>query len=136
MLIAIRLLHQVAERSEGPFVHGHYLKATVIRSDCHSTGKVPVQQADLHCTFLSFPYFSFQAPSSTPLQQNLHLHPSRGLLQTVHLLESTKFRDAEQAICKLSRSNRYGKFIHVPQVWSIAIGRGKVLLYVGIYIMC
>ena len=74
---------------------------------------------------MNFPYFAFQAPS-VPGQQDARLHPSKGLLQTVHLLESTKSRDAEQAICKLGRSNRFGKFIHVPQVWSIAIGSGRL----------
>lgn len=124
MLIALRLLHQVAEKSEEPYVHGHYLKPTVIRGDCNSTGKTTAQQEDRHCTFISFPYFSFQAPFAIPVQKNTHLHPPRGLLQTVHLLESTKSRDSEQAICKLNRANRFGKFIHVPQVWSIAIGSG------------
>jgi hypothetical protein len=136
MLIALRLLRKVAEKSEAPYIHGHYLKATVLRGDSHNNDKPEVSQSDRHCTFINFPYFSFQAPSSIPQQEATHHHLPVGLLQTVHLLESTKFRDAEQAICKLNRPNRFGKAIHVSQLWSIAIGSGLFLRWFKRCVSC
>lgn len=124
MLLALRLLRQVAEKSEMPYVHGHFLKMTVLRGDSHSTDKAKVKQPDRHCTFVNFPYFAFQVPPAIPRQQDGRLHFPLGLLQTVHFLESTRSRDSEQAICKLRRPNRFGKAIHIPQVWSIVIGSG------------
>jgi hypothetical protein len=127
MLIALHLLREVAEKSEAPYIHGHYLKTTLLRGESHSNAKPEVSQPDRHCTFINFPYFSFQAPSSILQQESTHCHLPLGLLQTVHLLESTKVRDAEQAICKLNRPNRFGKVIHVSQLWSISIGSGLCL---------
>jgi hypothetical protein len=126
LLVVIRLLHQISKKSEAPYVHGKYLEAAVLRGIYHSTENAATQDTDRHATFMNFPYFSFQSPPVIPGQQGAQLHPSRSLLQTVHLLESTKVRDAEQAICKLCQPNRFGKFIHVPQVWSIAIGSGRI----------
>ena len=101
------------------------MKPIVLRGDSRSVGNQNHPQPDRHCTFINFPYFSLQTPSAPPQEKHTHLHTAPGLLQTMYLLESTKLRDEEQAICKI-RPDRYAKAsIHVPQMWSILIGSGK-----------
>ena len=125
LLIALHLLRRVAAKAEKPYVHGRHLKPIVLRGDSRNVGDQHQSQSDRHCTFVNFPYFSLQTPSSPPQEKHSHLHTAPGLLQTMYLLESTKLRDEEQAICKL-RADRYAKAsIHVPQIWSILIGSGK-----------
>lgn len=123
-MIALRLLRKVQENNEKQYIHGYYLEPLVIR--CDGQDARDPKEGERHCTFLSFPYFSFQYAQSNETQGVIRPHPAKGLLQKLYYLESTKCRDAEQAINKLHQSNDR-RAVHVPEIWSIVFGSGKCI---------
>jgi hypothetical protein len=80
LVIALSLLQQVAEKAEKPYVHGHYLMPMILRGESRSIDKLKPKEPDRHSIFINFPFFSFQAPSTNPPQQKMHLHSSLGLM--------------------------------------------------------
>lgn len=123
-LIAHQLLQKVqGDGGEKLLVHGYYLAPNVRRCDAHDVEKEA--KPDRTCTFVCFPYFSYQNPPPVSSNSGVHTHSARGLVQMLYYLESTKARDLEQVVRKL-RPTKGDEAIHVSQMWAIVLGSGRL----------
>lgn len=128
--VAKRVLERAQSKRDGSYAIAGY----VIRGDAKYVGPRTdsasllnrAWKPDKHCIFINFPYLSLQKlPSNLNIDPELHY--ARGLLQNAYRLESTRIREMEQAICMELNSKK--RVICVPQLWTIIIGSGKLLVY-------
>ena len=138
-----RLLKRVRRLAERDFIGGSFLFPLAQRYEYLDDSRYSV---DKYCIFLSFPYFAVAEPYPTkPYKKGNVEHPVRTLLQSRYRLNETVERDKFQCIRRLKRealkacinatdpecaqtlSKRADELVHVPQLWALIIGVGRLL---------
>ena len=123
LALAARLLNKVQKTCEKQFVHGRYLKPTVLVYDGADPEETSKDQKT--ATFVSLPIFTTECPRrQTSTKEDEH-HPVRALLQSRYRLESTKSRDKAQVIRKVDSKKDH--VIHVPQIWALIINKHTII---------
>ena len=123
LALAARLLNKVRKTCEKQFIHGRYLKPTVLVYD----GADPEEDSEepKTATFISLPIFTTDIPKRHTSTKEDEGHPVRALLQSRYRLESTKNRDKGQVIRKIQRHSDH--VVHVPQVWALIINKHTII---------
>ena len=123
LALAGRLLNKVRKTCEKQFIHGRYLKPTVLVYD----GADPEEefQEPKTATFISLPIFTTDVPKRHTSTKEDEGHPVRALLQSRYRLESTKSRDKGQVIRKVERHSDH--VVHVPQIWALIINKHTII---------
>lgn len=136
MALVGRLLNRVRDTSEKKFVHGRYLKPITLVYDgedpdlttLHHPEEAHVRKT---ATFVSLPVFTTCCPKRHTSNKDFEGHPVRALLQSRYRLESTKRRDKEQVITKLTSIKDHlaheDHVVHVPQIWALIINNHTII---------
>ena len=123
LALAARLLNKVQKTCEKQFVHGRYLKPTVLVYDGADPEETAKDQKT--ATFVSLPIFTTECERHHKSTKEDELHPVRALLQSRYRLESTKGRDKEQVIRKVHFKKAH--VVHVPQIWALIINKHTII---------
>ena len=123
LALAARLLGKVRKTCEKQFIHGRYLKPTVLVYD----GADPEEDSEepKTATFITLPIFTIDVPKRHTSTKEDEAHPVRALLQSRYRLESTKNRDKGQVIRKIQRNSDH--VVHVPQIWALIINKHTII---------
>lgn len=123
-LVVDHLLATVRKELEHSYVHGKYLVPGSVR--CDGTDSKDKKREDVTAMFICTPYFAFEDHRKTVRnalgRATAGTHQSRSLLQYQYDSESTRERDASQAL-NLGTS----EILHVPNVWTLIIGSEAML---------
>ena len=123
LALAARLLNKVQRTCEKQFVHGRYLKPTVLVYDGADPEETAKDQKT--ATFISLPIFTTESERHHKSTKDHELHPVRSLLQSRYRLESTKSRDKDQVIRKIN--SKAAHVVHVPQIWALIINKHTII---------
>ena len=123
LALVTRLLNKVKKTCEKQFVHGRYLKPTVLVYDGADPEETAKDQKT--ATFVSLPIFTTECERHHKSTKEDELHPVRALLQSRYRLESTKGRDKEQVIRKVHSKKAH--VVHVPQIWALIINKHTII---------